>query len=221
MSPESHPEPRQRPSAAGRTGAKAIAVRWVAGVDEVGRGPLAGPVVAAAVVLHPARPIEGLGDSKRLTPRRREQLAVQIRRQSAAWALAWADPGEIDQLNILGASLLAMSRAVLGLTITPAELRVDGQHAPRVPGFTGPVHCLVGGDRLDPAIGAASIVAKVYRDALMCELDQRHPGYGFAAHKGYPTIAHRAALAALGPSTAHRLSFAPVRAALQVREPVA
>ncbi len=218
MSPDSHPDSRQRPSVAGRTGAKPGAARWVAGIDEVGRGPLAGPVVAAAVVLHPARPIEGLGDSKRLTPGRREALAVQICERAAAWALAWADPGEIDRLNILGATLLAMSRAVLGLTLTPAELRVDGQHAPRVPGFTGAVRCLIGGDGLDPAIGAASILAKVYRDGLMCGLDDQYPGYGFAAHKGYPTAAHRAALAALGPCPSHRLSFAPVRAALQARE---
>lgn len=214
MNPDPQPVPRQRPSAAGRTGPADISGS-VAGVDEVGRGPLAGPVIAAAVVLDPARPIEGLADSKRLSERRREVLAERIRDEAAAWALGAADPREIDQLNILGASLLAMRRAILGLGVTPGELRVDGPHAPEVPGFAGTLVCMVGGDALDAAIGAASILAKVHRDGLMRELDQQYPGYGFAAHKGYPTAAHRAALAALGPSPVHRLSFGPVRAALR------
>lgn len=214
MSPDPHPVPRQRPSAAGRAGSADV-LPQVAGVDEVGRGPLAGPVIAAAVMLDPARPIAGLADSKRLTARRREALAERIRDDAAAWALGAADPREIDQLNILGASLLAMRRAILGLGVTPGELRVDGPHAPEVPGFAGTLVCMVGGDALDAAIGAASILAKVHRDGLMRELDQQYPGYGFAAHKGYPTAAHRAALAALGPTPVHRLSFGPVRAARQ------
>ncbi len=182
----------------------------VAGVDEAGRGPLAGPVVAAAVLLDPARPIDGLGDSKALSARPREALAERIRADALAWAVARAEADEIDRINILQASLAAMVRAVAGLAVAPAAVRVDGD---RAPAFDVPAEAVVGGDARDPAIGAASILAKVERDRLLVGLAEVHPGYGFAGHKGYATRAHLEALQRLGPCAAHRRSFAPVRAA--------
>ena len=190
---------------------------WLAGVDEAGRGPLAGPVVAAAVILDPARPIAGLDDSKRLGPARRQALDGQIRADALAWAIAWADPAEIDTLNILQATLLAMGRALAALEPVPCRVLVDGRHCPPAPGPGCEMQPLVGGDRLEPAISAASILAKVYRDRLMVALDAQHPGYGFAVHKGYPTAAHLAALDELGPSPLHRRSFGPVAVALRRR----
>ncbi len=183
----------------------------IAGVDEAGRGPLAGPVVAAAVVLDPARRIAGLRDSKLLRAREREALAFEIRYRALAFALGRAEVEEIDALNILRASLLAMQRAVLALPIAPAGAFIDGPVRPALPCATVAV---VRGDRLVPEISAASILAKVARDAEMADLDGRYPGYGFAAHKGYPTPAHRAALLRLGPSPIHRRSFAPVASML-------
>lgn len=184
----------------------------VAGVDEAGRGPLAGPVVAAAVILDPHLPIEGLADSKRLTPARREVLAARIRDAALAWALGRAEVEEIDRLNILQATLLAMRRAIEALDPPPGQVLVDGD---RLPEIAVPARAVVGGDRNVPAISAASILAKVARDAEMCRLDARYPGYGFAQHKGYGTRAHLEALRRLGPSPVHRRSFAPVRASIR------
>jgi ribonuclease HII len=182
----------------------------VAGVDEVGRGPLAGDVVAAAVVFRGAIPLPGLRDSKQLSEQRRLTLAPRIQQCALAWAIGRASVIEIDSLNILQASLLAMRRAVDGLRVVPDFVLVDGN---RLPAWDFASAAVIGGDALVPAISAASIVAKVTRDAEMIELDRRYPVYGFAAHKGYPTPAHLAALAAHGPCPAHRRSFAPVRAA--------
>ncbi|MCB1846053.1 MAG: ribonuclease HII [Ottowia sp.] len=184
----------------------------VAGVDEVGRGPLAGDVVAAAVILDPARPVSGLRDSKQLSAARREQLAAQIREQALAWSVARATVAEIDELNILQASLLAMHRAVRALQPQPVYVLVDGNRLPRWDYASEPV---VKGDDRVAAIAAASILAKVQRDAELLELDRQYPGYGFARHKGYPTPAHLAALRELGATAVHRRSFAPVRAILQ------
>ena len=183
----------------------------VAGVDEAGRGPLAGPVAAAAVILDPARPIRGLKDSKQLSPTQRETLADEVKTHALAWAVAWADHREIDELNILQASLLAMSRAVAALSLAPVQVLVDGNRCPRVP---YPVSAIVKGDSKVPAISAASILAKVERDAAMLRLDAQYPGYGFAEHKGYPTAAHLAALERQGVSAVHRRSYAPVRRCL-------
>jgi ribonuclease HII len=183
-----------------------------AGTDEAGRGPLAGPVVAAAVILDPARPIEGLADSKKLTANRRGVLAAQIRERALAWAVAQADVEEIDRLNILQASLLAMTRAVAALNVVPELVLVDGN---RLPKLDCPARAIVGGDATVPAISAASILAKVERDRLMVMLDTRFPGYGFAQHKGYPTAVHVAALSVLGVSDVHRRSFGPVRRYLE------
>ncbi len=185
----------------------------VAGVDEAGRGPLAGPVVAAAVILDPSRPIDGLADSKRLSEPQRERLAPLIRARARAWAIGSADRGEIDTLNILQATLLAMRRALLALAVRPAHVCIDGNRAPQLGDLGCTVETIIGGDALVPAISAASILAKTHRDALMRALEGHHPGYGFARHKGYGTAAHLAALRRLGPSSEHRLSFAPVRAA--------
>jgi len=184
----------------------------IAGVDEVGRGPLAGPVIACAVILDPERPIDGLRDSKRLSPARREALAQCIRERTLAHGVGRAEPGEIDRLNILQASLLAMRRAVLALRPLPERVLVDGNRCPELP---MPCEAVVKGDDRIPAIAAASILAKVIRDKEMVELDRRHPGYGLAGHKGYPTAAHLAALERLGPSPIHRRSFAPVRRAME------
>ncbi|MGM0677021.1 MAG: ribonuclease HII [Pseudomonadota bacterium] len=186
----------------------------VAGVDEVGRGPLAGPVVAAAVILDPARPIAGLMDSKALSPARREALAALIREQSLAWSVALCTPGEIDEMNILHATFEAMRRAVATLGRPPSIALVDGN---RCPELTCAAYPVVKGDGRVPCISAASIIAKVHRDALMADLDQIYPGYGMASHKGYPTRAHREALVRLGPSPCHRRSFAPVREAARLR----
>ncbi|HUH00271.1 MAG TPA: ribonuclease HII [Gammaproteobacteria bacterium] len=181
----------------------------LAGVDEAGRGPLAGPVVAAAVILHPGRAVPGLADSKILTAAARAALARLIMARASSWAVAWADAAEIDTLNILAASLLAMRRAVDRLGVAPDHVCVDGNHCPRlVNGCT--VEAVIGGDARVPAISAASILAKTWRDAWMERLELHHPGYGFARHKGYPTAQHRAALVRLGPCAAHRRSFAPV-----------
>lgn len=185
------------------------AARRLAGVDEAGRGPLAGPVVAAAVILHPGRAIVGLADSKQLGRASREALSRLIMERASAWAIAWADAAEIDALNILAASLLAMRRAVDRLGVAPDHVCVDGNRCPRLaPGCT--VEAIVRGDARVAAISAASILAKTWRDAWMSQLDQRHPGYGFARHKGYPTAEHCTALARLGPCAAHRRSFGPV-----------
>lgn len=183
-------------------------VRLVVGVDEVGRGPLAGPVVAAAVVLDPEKPIEGLADSKRLTQRQRDLLATEIRSSALAWALGRAEAEEIDAINILQASLLAMRRAVLALNIHPDFAVVDGNRCPDLPCEAA---AIVRGDETVPAISAASIVAKVARDTEMCEMDSLYPGYGLASHKGYPSKQHLEALARLGVTPIHRRSFAPVR----------
>lgn len=180
----------------------------IAGVDEAGRGPLAGAVCAAAVILDPARPIAGLDDSKRLSARRREALYQAIGERAQAWCIAWASVQEIDRLNILHASLLAMQRAVAGLDPAPGLVLVDGD---RAPAFASPARAIIGGDALVPAISAASILAKVARDRAMLELHERYPQYGFDRHKGYPTAEHLAALAQHGPCPEHRQSFAPVR----------
>jgi len=182
----------------------------IAGVDEAGRGPLAGPVVAAAVILDPLRPIVGLADSKTLKPERREALAAQIRERAIAVTLGVIGPDIIDRINILQATLTAMRVAIEGLDPRPLLVRVDGNRAPAV---DVPVQTVIGGDRSDRAIAAASIIAKTHRDALMLDLHARFPEYGFDRHKGYPTPAHLEALERLGPSAAHRLSFRPVRQA--------
>jgi ribonuclease HII len=179
----------------------------IAGIDEAGRGPLAGPVVAAAVILDPRRPIGGLRDSKRLSARQRECLAVEIRARAIGWAIGEADVAEIDEINILQATLLAMRRAVAALSIAPGEAWVDGNRCPDLPCVT---RAIVGGDRSVAAISAASILAKTARDAQLVELDHRYPGYGFAQNKGYGTPAHLAALAHRGPCPAHRRTFGPV-----------
>jgi len=185
----------------------------VAGVDEAGRGPLAGPVVAAAVILDPARPIAGLADSKKLAATERDRLAPLIRERALAYAYGIASAREIDAINILQATLLAMRRAVIGLAVAPTHLEVDGNRLPRLDGIEGLVHAeaVVKGDATLAAIGAASILAKTLRDHVMEQLDTRFPAYGFAIHKGYPTAAHLAALRANGISSAHRLSFGPVK----------
>lgn len=184
-----------------------------AGVDEAGRGPLAGPVVAAAVILDDARPIAGLADSKRLSPARREALALEVRANSLAWGLGWADAAEVDALNVLQATFLAMRRALIALRATPAHVVVDGDRCPslRELGFDCTVEAVIRGDATVASVSAASILAKTARDACMRELDLRYPGYGFADHKGYPTAAHVAALRRLGPSPVHRRSYAPVQ----------
>ncbi len=184
----------------------------VAGVDEVGRGPLAGPVVAGAVILAADRPVKGLKDSKRLTANRRAQLAREIRERATAYALGRVEVEEVDRLNVLRATLLAMRRAVEGLPVAPRLVYVDGN---RTPTLRVPAVAVVGGDDLVAQISAASIIAKTARDAEMVALASRYPGYGFESHKGYPTRQHLEALGRLGPCPAHRLSFAPVRAACE------
>jgi ribonuclease HII len=186
----------------------------VAGVDEVGRGPLAGPVVSAAVILDPGRPIAGLRDSKALSASRREALAQQIRERAVAWALGRAEVEEIDRLNILRASLLSMQRAVAALACSPGLVLVDGNHCPP---FACPALAVVKGDASVAAISAASIVAKVSRDQEMIELDALYPGYGLARHKGYPSQEHLQALDALGVTPLHRRSYAPVQRLLGAR----
>ena len=192
-------------------------LRWdlpalVAGVDEAGRGPLAGPVVAAAVILDELQPIRGLADSKALGPRRRERLFDEIRAKALACCIAEASVEEIDRLNILQATLLAMQRAVAGLRLPPRKVLVDGN---RLPQLSVPAEAIVKGDASVPAISAASILAKVHRDRLCQALHEAYPAYGFASHKGYPTAEHLAALRTHGACDAHRRSYAPVRAALE------
>lgn len=180
----------------------------IAGVDEAGRGPLAGPVIAAAVILDPHRPVAGVADSKTLTGSQRERLAARIEQCALAVAVGRAEVDEIDRINILQASLLAMQRAVLALPVAAQRVVVDGNRAPALP---VPVETVVKGDRCIPAISAASIIAKVYRDEEMTRLHARFPGYGFDRHKGYPTRAHLQALAELGVSPVHRRSYRPVQ----------
>lgn len=183
------------------------AIAMIAGVDEVGRGPLAGPVIAAAVILDVSRPITGLADSKKLSEKRRVQLAIEIRDKSVAWAIGRVDHQEIDRINILQASLLAMKLAIEGLGVRPDHVMVDGNQCPRID-FS--VEAVVRGDQTVAVISAASILAKVVRDEEMSALDGIYPGYGFARHKGYPTREHVRALEELGICPIHRRSFAPV-----------
>ncbi len=185
---------------------------WLAGVDEVGRGPLAGDVVAAAVILDPERPIVELDDSKKLTGKQREYLFDRICDQALGWSVARASVQEIDALNILQASLLAMQRAVHGLPRAPEHVLVDGN---RIPDWHYPSEAVVKGDSRVAAIAAASILAKVVRDREMVAFDAQYPGYGFAGHKGYPTRAHLNSLQQLGPSPIHRRSFGPVRTLIE------
>ncbi|MDM1277815.1 ribonuclease HII [Acinetobacter indicus] len=188
----------------------------IAGVDEAGRGPLVGTVVAAAVILDPNNPIAGLNDSKKLSEKKREKLFIEIQEKALAWAIAEASPAEIDELNILQASLLAMRRAVEALQVQPDQVLVDGNKIPQ--GLNMPCEAVVGGDALHAEISAASILAKVIRDRQMLELDQKFPQFGFAKHKGYPTKAHFEAIALHGVTTEHRRSFGPVRKALALLE---
>jgi len=191
----------------------------IAGVDEAGRGPLAGPVVAAAVILNPQRRIRGLADSKALSIEERERLAPIIRERSVAWAIAWSDRDEIDSLNILGATFLAMRRALLRLPVCPTHVQIDGNQLPRIDdlqlGCT--VEAIIEGDATVAAISAASILAKTYRDAMMATLDECYPGFDLAAHKGYCTPAHLEALAQRPPSPLHRRSFSPVKLAFEAK----
>ncbi len=187
----------------------------IAGVDEAGRGPLAGPVVAAAVILRPGHEPEGLDDSKKLKPAERERLEREIRSRALAYSVAWADRAEIDALNVLAATMLAMRRAIMGLAVRPRAVQVDGNrlpdlcfHACRIDGSA-----IVGGDSTVAAISAASILAKTARDRMMVEMDRLYPQYAFAQHKGYGTEMHRDRLREHGPCVEHRRSFAPVRAA--------
>jgi ribonuclease HII len=187
-----------------------------AGVDEAGRGPLAGPVVAAAVILDAGRPVAGIADSKVLSPARRAELAGEIRATCVAYGLGWADAAEIDSINILQATMLAMRRALVALHCLPAHVIVDGDRCPDLGGLRldCSIEAVVKGDAKVLCVGAASILAKVARDDFMRELDDRYPGYGLAGHKGYPTAAHIAALRRLGPSPVHRRSFGPVQSCL-------
>jgi ribonuclease HII len=187
----------------------------VAGVDEAGRGPLAGPVVAAAVILNPNHPIAGLDDSKKLSAGRRETLRDEITQNALSWSVAWADPAEIDAINILAATMLAMRRAILGLSVVPAGVQVDGNRLPNLlfQGREIAGEAVIGGDAIVPAISAASIIAKTTRDRIMVDMDALYPEYGFARHKGYGTELHLARLQEHGPCEQHRQSFAPVRLA--------
>ena len=181
----------------------------IAGVDEAGRGPLAGPVVVAAVILNPARRINGLADSKVLTAERREVLDARIRERAIAFSVVAIDVGDIDRINIFHATMLGMSRALAALAPAPTFALIDGNQLPKE--LICPARAIVDGDAKEKAISAASILAKVARDRMMCELDVLHPGYGFAQHKGYSTPEHFEALQRLGPCSIHRRSFAPVR----------
>jgi ribonuclease HII len=181
---------------------------WIAGVDEAGRGPIAGPVVAACVVLPPCHTLTGITDSKQLAPAQREALYDAITRHALAWAIGLASPREIERYNILQASLLAMRRAVLALPLPPQRVLVDGKHA--IPNLPLPQQAVVGGDALEESIAAASILAKVARDRIMRELDRLYPQYGFAQHKGYPTALHLKRLRMYGACPAHRRIYAPV-----------
>ena len=196
-------------------------VRWTsiensfltAGVDEAGRGPLAGPVAVAAVILDPAHPIPGLDDSKKLSEKKREALYPLILERALACCIVLVEADEIDRLNIFQATMAGMSRAVAGLSLAPHEALIDGNKLPK--DLSCPGRAIVGGDALEPAISAASILAKVSRDRLMVAMEETFPGYGFAVHKGYPTPSHLAALERLGPCPQHRRSFAPVRRLLE------
>jgi len=187
----------------------------IAGIDEAGRGPLAGPVVAAAVILDTARPISGLADSKKLSAAKREHLAAIIKGTARAWCVAQASVAEIDQLNILQATLLAMRRAVQGLSCVPELALIDGNRIPA--DLPCDARAIVRGDDLEPCISAASILAKTHRDALLQQWDKIYPAYGFAQHMGYGTRQHLAALAEHGPTPIHRCSFAPVRKSLNTK----
>lgn len=191
-------------------------MKLVCGVDEAGRGPLAGPVFAAAVILDPEHSIAGIADSKKIAPGRREELAGEIRARAVAWAVASSSVEEIDAINILQASLLAMRRAVEALRVVPEQVLVDGRHCPRL---RVPVRAVVRGDATVKSIGAASILAKVARDEEMRVLHRTHPQYGFDRHKGYPTSDHIEALRTHGACVAHRRSFGPVRVVLGIAEP--
>ncbi len=182
-------------------------VELLAGVDEVGRGPLAGPVVAAAVILNPDKPIAGLNDSKKISPKKRELMSAEIKSKALAWSLGRAEVEEIDEINILQASLLAMKRAIESLKLAPKIVAVDGQYTPNV---VYEKIAIIKGDSLVPAISAASIIAKVARDNEMIAFEETYPGYGFSSHKGYPTKQHIASLEKLGITEIHRRSFAPV-----------
>lgn len=179
-----------------------------AGVDEAGRGPLAGPVCAAAVILDPVRPIEGLADSKKLSKKKRAALEAEIKEKALAWCVAWGEVEEIDEINILQSTMLSMKRAVEGLSIAPDKVIVDGNRAPRL---SCRVEAVVKADAKVPEVSAASILAKTARDRLMEKMDEEHPGYGFAKHAGYGTKAHVEAIRRLGPSPIHRRSFEPVK----------
>ena len=196
-------------------------MRCEAGIDEAGRGPLAGPVVAAAVILHRDRPVEGVADSKALTPRQRERLNAVIRRDALCFGIGWADRAEIDALNILQATFLAMRRALLAMTVIPDHVLVDGSRLPSLYGLgkTLTARAIVGGDASHPAISAASILAKTARDRYMNEMDALYPQYSFAVHKGYATATHQRLLALHGPCPLHRRSFAPLRLALKSPSP--
>lgn len=190
-----------------------MSTELLAGADEAGRGPLAGDVVAAAVILDPARPIAGLNDSKKLSEKKREKLFEEIVEKAHAYCIASASVEEIDRINILHASMLAMKRAVEGLPVQPSRVQVDGN---RCPGLSIPCEAIIKGDGLIAEISAASILAKVTRDRQMLELHEVYPEYGFAQHKGYPTAQHRAILQQLGPTPHHRRSFAPVQKMLDL-----
>ncbi|WIV87760.1 ribonuclease HII [Proteus appendicitidis] len=188
--------------------------KFIAGVDEVGRGPLVGAVVTAAVILDPANPIKGLADSKKLTEKKRNALYDEIKEKALCWAIGRAEPEEIDELNILWATMKAMERAVAGLSITPDMVLIDGNRCPKLPMSS---QAVIKGDSLVQEISAASILAKVTRDREMEELDKLYPEYGFAKHKGYPTVFHMEKLALLGATPYHRKSFAPVKRALNLK----
>ncbi|QEZ93231.1 ribonuclease HII [Proteus sp. CD3] len=188
--------------------------KFIAGVDEVGRGPLVGAVVTAAVILDPANPIEGLADSKKLTEKKRNALYDEIKEKALCWAIGRAEPEEIDELNILWATMKAMERAVAELSITPDMVLIDGNRCPKLPMSS---QAVIKGDSLVQEISAASILAKVTRDREMEELDKLYPEYGFAKHKGYPTVFHMEKLALLGATPYHRKSFAPVKRALNLK----
>ncbi|MDP2793983.1 MAG: ribonuclease HII [Sulfurisoma sp.] len=209
-------EPPTLASLAAPHGGAHVALGRPCGVDEAGRGPLAGPVYAAAVILDPLRPIAGLDDSKKLSERSRERLEIEIKQKALAWSVAFASVEEIDTLNILQATLLAMRRAVDGLAIRPTEALIDGNRCPRL---DIPARAIIGGDATVAEISAASILAKTARDAEMRRLHERFPQYGLDRHKGYGTAAHLAALAAHGPACFHRRSFAPVRQLLEGNAP--
>lgn len=187
--------------------------KLICGIDEAGRGPWAGPVTAGAVILDPANPIEGLTDSKKLSHAKREHLEPIIKTRVLAWGLGWASPEEIDDLNIRQANHLAMRRAVAAMGLSPDAIIIDGNDVPA--DLPCPARAIIKGDLTEPCISAASILAKTARDRLMVTLDQTYPGYGFAAHKGYGTKAHAAALTALGPCPIHRMSFKPIKLASQ------